>query len=141
MTSALYAIISVILVSFISFVGLAAFSLSDRGLKLLTFLSIGFAAGALFGDAFIHLIPELFERVPTQTPTYVLLGIFGFFILEKLLRWHHHVSPEPGNPFKPVGYLNLNTREQSAGKYTTRWGFSAIVRLLAIAYRQNSTRE
>lgn len=107
MTNETYAIISVILVSVISFVGLAAFSLSDRGLKLLIFLSIGFAAGALFGDAFIHLIPESFERMPTQTPTFVLLGIFGFFVLEKLLRWHHHISPEPGNPIKPVGYLNL----------------------------------
>ena len=107
MTNATYAIISVLLVSMISFVGLAAFSLSDRVLKLVIFLSIGFAAGALFGDAFIHLIPESFERLQGQTSRYVLLGLFIFFILEKILRAHHHFDPASGHLPKPVGYLNL----------------------------------
>jgi zinc and cadmium transporter len=35
------------------------------------------------------------------------VGIFGFFILEKVLRWHHHLSPEKEALLKPVGYLNI----------------------------------
>jgi zinc and cadmium transporter len=58
---------------------------------------ISLAIGALLTVAFWGLIPEAFEKVaPAQFQTLsgvILLGILGFFILEKLLIWRHcHVS-------------------------------------------------
>lgn len=54
---------------------------------------ISFAIGALLAVAFWGLIPEAFEAVkPEQFQLLsgtVLLGILGFFVLEKLLVWRH----------------------------------------------------
>ena len=58
---------------------------------------ISFAIGALLSVAFWGLIPEAFEHVkPEQFQTLsgtILVGILGFFVLEKLLIWRHcHVE-------------------------------------------------
>jgi zinc and cadmium transporter len=54
---------------------------------------ISFAIGALLAVAFWGLIPEAFEAVePAQFQTLsgtILVGILGFFVLEKLLIWRH----------------------------------------------------
>jgi zinc and cadmium transporter len=54
---------------------------------------ISFAIGALLAVAFWGLIPEAFEKVkPEQFQTLsgtILVGILGFFVLEKLLIWRH----------------------------------------------------
>lgn len=107
MTAWTYSIISVLLVSLISLVGLSTLALNARLLKEIIFVSVGFAAGALFGDAFIHLIPESFERLRGRASVYILLGIPLFFSLEKFLRWHHKHGPVNDGSIKPVGYLNL----------------------------------
>ncbi|HEU4477544.1 MAG TPA: ZIP family metal transporter [Pyrinomonadaceae bacterium] len=106
-----YTLLSVVVVSAISLIGLAAISLSDRIIKQTIFVSVSLAAGAMFGDAFIHILPESFA-VPGQrlwTSTYVLFGILTFFVLEKFLRWRHAHEFENGSvrAIEPVGYLNL----------------------------------
>ena len=95
---------SVVLVSLVSLVGLGALLLLP--LKSVVPILVALAAGALFGDAFIHLLPESFERLPTFGPLLVLAGIFAFFILERLLRWRHHHGAVEGDP-RPLGYMNL----------------------------------
>jgi zinc and cadmium transporter len=54
---------------------------------------ISFAIGALLAVAFWGLIPEAFEAIkPEQFQTLsgtILVGILGFFVLEKLLVWRH----------------------------------------------------
>jgi zinc and cadmium transporter len=54
---------------------------------------ISFAIGALLAVAFWGLIPEAFEAVkPEQFQSLsgtILVGILGFFVLEKLLVWRH----------------------------------------------------
>ena len=54
---------------------------------------ISFAIGALLAVAFWGLIPEAFESVkPEQFQSLsgtILVGILGFFVLEKLLVWRH----------------------------------------------------
>jgi zinc and cadmium transporter len=54
---------------------------------------ISFAIGALLAVAFWGLIPEAFEAVkPEQFQSLsgtILIGILGFFVLEKLLVWRH----------------------------------------------------
>lgn len=108
----IYTIGSVFLVSLISLVGVFTLSLrADRLKKILVFL-VSFAAGALFGDALIHLIPESFERIGTNLNASVSIaaGIMLFFALEKFLRWQHcHIpaSSEHSHHAHPVVALNL----------------------------------
>jgi zinc and cadmium transporter len=70
---------------------------------------VSFAVGGLFGDAFIHLLPESFEElgVNMQTSPLVLSGIFIFFILEKFIRWRHCHIPTSKEHMHPVAALNL----------------------------------
>lgn len=108
MSAWLYTIISVLIISLISLIGVFTLSLKRERLKNLSLSLVSFAAGALFGDAFIHLLPEAFEKMGTETKTslYVLAGVLIFFILEKFLRWRHcHI--ESHKEFFPLAAMNL----------------------------------
>jgi zinc and cadmium transporter len=68
--------------------GLAATSLWVRASWVPMLVS--FAIGALLGAAFLEVIPHAFEAgEPHQAASAILAGIFGFFVLEKLLLWRH----------------------------------------------------
>jgi zinc and cadmium transporter len=69
-------------------VGLAAFALYLRASWLPMLIS--YAIGALLGASFLEVIPNAFERgTPREAAAAILAGIFGFFVLEKLLLWRH----------------------------------------------------
>jgi zinc transporter ZupT len=57
----LYAIASVILVSLVSLIGIITISVSEERLRSALFVLVSLAAGAMFGDTFIHLLPESFQ--------------------------------------------------------------------------------
>lgn len=103
-----YSLVSVIVVSLISLVGIAALLL-NKDIKKITFLLVSFAVGGLFGDAFIHLVPESFEEIESTLaiPLLILLGILIFFILEKFLRWRHSHLSETEEHVHPVVTMNL----------------------------------
>jgi len=88
----MYALGAVSVVGLISFVGILALALRESALKRVVFVFVGLAIGALFGDAFIHLIPEALESgIGAITAGMALMaGILLFFALEKFLFWHHH---------------------------------------------------
>ncbi len=68
--------------------GLAAFSLVLRASWIPMLVS--YAIGTLLGAAFLQVIPRAFEIGPPQQAAGAILGgIFGFFVLEKLLLWRH----------------------------------------------------
>jgi zinc and cadmium transporter len=68
--------------------GLAAAALAIRASWVPMLVS--FAIGALLGAAFLEVIPHAFERGdPHHAALAILGGIFGFFVLEKLLLWRH----------------------------------------------------
>jgi zinc and cadmium transporter len=104
-----YTIVSVVVVSLLSLVGVACISISEQRLKRIIFTMVSLAVGAMFGDAFIHLLPESFEnpRSKVETSLYVLAGIFAFFILEKFLLWRHQHTLESDSHIHHVGYMNL----------------------------------
>lgn len=103
----LYAITSVIIVSLISFVGVFLLSVKEDKLRRSLFILVSLAAGAMFGDAFIHLLPESYTSVePLKVSLLILAGIFGFFTLEKFLHWHHEHTTAKEH-YHPVGYINL----------------------------------
>lgn len=99
---------SAVLVSLISLVGLAALPVSSDRLKAALFVLVSLAAGAFFGNALIHLLPEAYQASgnPAGTGLVALGGLFGFFVLEKFLRWHHVHSSE-GQELQPMGLMNL----------------------------------
>lgn len=63
--------------------------------KLSTLL-LSFAAGTLLGVAFLDLLPETAKEANSITTvfSYTLVGILLFFLIEKLLLWHHHSHNE-----------------------------------------------
>ncbi len=68
--------------------GLAALALTLRASWIPMLVS--FAIGALLGAAFLEIIPHAFEQgEPHQVAFSILGGIFGFFVLEKLLLYRH----------------------------------------------------
>jgi len=100
---------SVIVISLISLVGVATLSLNKTKLKAILLFLVSFAVGGLFGDAFIHILPESFETLGANlmTSLYILAGIFIFFILEKFMRWRHCHVPVSKEHMHPVAMLNL----------------------------------
>ncbi len=70
---------------------------------------ISFAAGALLGDAFIHLLPEVFaERgFGVEISLYVLLGVAGSFVMEKIIHWRHCHHPTCKDHPHPYAKMNL----------------------------------
>ncbi len=101
---------SVLAVSFLSFLGLiVALVFSRQRVQPLVFVLVGLAVGAMFGDTFLHLLPESFARAssPLATSLYCLAGILIFFVLEKFLLWRHDHAAEHTHPLHPVGYINL----------------------------------
>jgi len=100
-----YILISVFLVSLISFVGVLFITLKEKTLnKLLNFL-VSFACGALLGSAFFHLLPEAVENLGEKSFTLVVVSFLIFFLLEKIFRWRHcHLGHCPTHAF---AYLNL----------------------------------
>ncbi|MDO8556059.1 MAG: ZIP family metal transporter [Nanoarchaeota archaeon] len=91
MILATYVIVSVLIISFISFIGVFTLGLRRELLHKVLIYLVGFSAGALLGDAFLHLLPESLESLSSlQVSMYILAGILIFFIIEKFLQWEHH---------------------------------------------------
>lgn len=82
-------LLSVLLVSGISLVGVFFFSLKEKTLDKFLEIFISFACGSLLGDVFLHLLPEMFNDLGEQA--FFLTGIFFifFFALEKFFYWRH----------------------------------------------------
>jgi len=104
-----YTIGSVVLVSLISFVGILALAWNEKRLHKILLLLVGFSAGALVGDVFIHIIPELVKKgvFTFTTSLSIVMGIIIFFILEKIIFWHHCHLPPHKHHVHEFGLTNL----------------------------------
>jgi zinc and cadmium transporter len=88
----IYILIATFLISLISFIGVFTLIVKKEFLdKALLFL-VAFSAGTLIGGAFLHLLPEAIEETGETSKVFlfVLLGFSCFFVLEQIIRWHHH---------------------------------------------------
>jgi zinc and cadmium transporter len=105
----LYSLGSVLIVSLVSFVGIFAISLKAEKLRRILLYLVSFSAGALLGDAFFHLIPEIIDEFgfSISISIYLLLGIIVSFIIEKFIHWRHCHIPTTNEHTHPVAIMNL----------------------------------
>lgn len=90
MSTLIWILISTFAVSLIAFIGIITLLMKDKFLKKSLLFLVSLSAGALIGGAFLHLIPEAVEKVgDTKILAYVIIGFVFFFLIEKILHWHH----------------------------------------------------
>ncbi|MFC1704888.1 ZIP family metal transporter [Nanoarchaeota archaeon] len=102
-------LVSVFIVSLISLIGVIALLINQKKLSKILLWLVSFSAGALFGGAFIHILPEAVEEYgfTAQVSTFLILGILIFFVLEKFIHWRHcHVPTSKSHPH-PLAFMNL----------------------------------
>jgi zinc and cadmium transporter len=105
----LYIFSSVAVVSLISLIGVFTVSLSLEKLKKALIFCVSFSTGALLGDTFIHIFPEISENggLSLLSSFIILSGILAFFIIEKFIAWRHcHVPTSASHPH-PLAFMNL----------------------------------
>lgn len=86
----LYIFGSVLVTSLISLVGVFALGLQEKKLRSILLYLVSFSAGALLGDVFLHMLPEMSAAgFGVAEGFYFLIGIVVFFLLEKFILWHH----------------------------------------------------
>lgn len=104
----LYALGSVALISLVSFIGVASLSFTRKKLMEVLLLLVSFAVGALFGNAFFHLLPESFELLGDSrlAPLAIAAGMLLFFTLEKFIRWRHCHIVDQESHTHPIATLN-----------------------------------
>ncbi|GHW02854.1 ZIP family metal transporter [candidate division SR1 bacterium] len=108
-TNLRYAIISVFLISLISLIGIATFSIQVDKLRKILIYFIAFSAGTLMGDAFLHLLPEAVEEFGFETKTglSILAGILIGLISEKVIYRNHCHLPITNEHKHPFAWMNL----------------------------------
>jgi zinc and cadmium transporter len=89
------ALLSVSLISIVSLLGVLAIRVNRETLDNVKFYLLSLAVGAMFGNAFMHLLPESFEHGESnlQVWTCLIAGFAGCFILQSVLRLRcHHAA-------------------------------------------------
>ncbi|RMD58531.1 ZIP family metal transporter [Candidatus Woesearchaeota archaeon] len=107
----LYAILSVLAVSAISFIGAASLFFSAKQAKIVGYL-VSFAAGGMLGASILHLLPEAAEEAGSFNHLVaggVIIGIVASFLFENFLwrHYHSHSGHTEHEHVEPVAYLNL----------------------------------
>jgi zinc and cadmium transporter len=101
-------LLSVLIISLVSLVGLFTLGIKVERLKKILIYFISFSAGALFGDAFFHLLPQLTKTGFTFSISFfILVGILIFLLLEKVVHWQHCHMPISKTHIHPFAYMNL----------------------------------
>lgn len=103
-----YMLFSVAIVSLLSLIGISLLALSHKTFHRVVFGLVALAVGALFGDCFLHLLPEAYKDPShnLSASLTVMAGILLFFALENFLHWRHQHSDEH-QKVEPYGYLNI----------------------------------
>lgn len=105
-----YSLASAFIISLVALVGIFTLGIKVEKLKKILIYLVSFSAGALLGDAFIHLIPEAVEEFGGFSiilSISILFGLLIFFILEKLVCWQHCHMPITKEHIHPFSYMVL----------------------------------
>jgi len=110
MSPSVAALLSVGAISLISLLGVAALGLSVGRLRRLLLPLVALAAGAMLGDAFLHLLPQAVDNAGGLTrgvSLAVLAGVGVFLVLEKVVHWQHSHELCEEDHVHPLGVMNL----------------------------------
>ncbi|MBT4917294.1 ZIP family metal transporter [Candidatus Peregrinibacteria bacterium] len=104
-----YALVSVLVISTISLVGVFTLGLKEDFLKKILIYLVSFSAGALLGGAFLHLIPEAVHEhgFHIETSLLILGGVAVSFVMEKIVCWRHCHHPTTNDHPHPFAWMNL----------------------------------
>ena len=98
-------ILSVLIVSLLSLIGVFTLSLKDKTLHNILSYLVAFAAGSMLAAAFFDLLPEAVEEIGLSAFTFALVGLISFFVIERFIFWHH--CHKHHHDIKPYTYLNI----------------------------------
>jgi len=77
-------------ISLLSFAGALFLFFQKQLVHRISIFLLAFAAGALMGTAFLHLLPEAAQKVESRHAfLFILFGFGLFFVIENILHWHH----------------------------------------------------
>ncbi len=96
-------IISVLIISLISLIGVITLAIQRRYLQKILLFLVSFSA------AFLHLMPEAVEEYgfTREISMFFLAGILVFFVMEKFIHWRHcHIPTSKEHPH-PLATMNL----------------------------------
>ena len=102
-----YIVLSTLIISLGSLVGIFTLSLKEEFLSKILLKLVALSSGALLGGAFLHLMPEGIEKLPSKLFFGItLVTLIIYLLIEKLLHWRHcHAGPNcPAHSF---GHMNL----------------------------------
>lgn len=103
----MYTLMSVIGVSLLSLIGAVFMTIQWKKLNEIITYSLALSSGVMLGATFFDLLPEGVELLPDGVFLWTLTGFISFFILEKLISWHHHIEGRHVHNEKPMAYLTL----------------------------------
>lgn len=104
-----YIFSGILLCSALSVLGMLLFSIRHTWIEKSMLYVISFSTGALLGDVFLHMLPEMVEESAFLNQAWFLIlgGVMASFILEKFIHWHHcHAMPN-AHHHHPVGIMSL----------------------------------
>ncbi len=109
MNTTLWIVGSIVLVGATSLSGITLLTFRTHILDKAMLGLIGFSTGAMLGDVFLHMVPEMIEELGAgNTIWYILLGgILASFILEKYIHWHHCHVVDCKDHTHPIGTMNI----------------------------------
>jgi zinc and cadmium transporter len=90
MSSAIYAIISVIIVSLISIIAAIPLLIKKKFSKRLLLFLLSISVGVILSTVFMDFLPEAVSHGYTLgVAINILLGFLCLFVVEKFVHWHH----------------------------------------------------
>lgn len=102
----LFILLSTALISLGAVLGAVTLILNKKRLQSILLSLVSLSAGTMMGGAFLHLLPESLEHLETEHVFLLCLASFiGFFLIERVLHWHHCHDTEHEKHM--VGQMNL----------------------------------
>lgn len=99
-------LVSTFLISLGALVGAFTLVFNRKRLQSILLSLVSLSAGTLMGGAFLHLLPEALEFMDTERVFLLTLASFvGFFLIERVLHWHHCHDSE--HEKHTLGQMNL----------------------------------
>ncbi len=83
-------LLATVINGFVGLIGVLTLWIRDKSLRKILIILVAFSAGTLLSGAFFHMLAESLEGMEVMTAfVYLLTGFISFFLIERVLHWHH----------------------------------------------------